>query len=169
MNAMELQNSSSEPATEPRGHRRMRRAAVLAAALCAVSLLGLTTPARAADVARSGGTAAITPAAAIKPMSTGQYEYICQMPNGQSWSLYVGEKTTDCKGSYLQKYINGRMIANYKLAYGGQALASNVDPGGCLLGIASTAIFILWPSSGWTQWAVSGLVAGLSLKPCYAV
>ena len=85
----------------------------------------------------AGGTL-LGPAAPAS--ATGEYEYICQLTNGSSWSLASGESTTDCHGSFLQKYINGTMVANYNLVYdgGAQDFVPSGD-GWCILALARTA------------------------------
>lgn len=155
----------------------MKLKSLAVALLVLVSALAPTaanaaTPATATAtraVATHEPVSAATNPAAVTPMSTGQYEYICQMPNGQSWSLYVGEKTTDCKGSYLQKYINGSMVGNYKLAYGGGTLysATKPFPWGCAFAIGSAYALVVYPPTGAVAWVVMGsLAAGGLVTSC---
>ncbi|MBF4562874.1 hypothetical protein ITJ43_12085 [Microbacterium sp. VKM Ac-2870] len=104
----------------------------------------------------------------MHPMDTGQYEYICQMPDGNSWSLYVGEQTTDCKGSFLQKYINGNMVANYPLVYNGGGYYSSVPPfpWGCALAIYGGLMLVIYPPETAVAWVAvgSGAAVGLAVS-----
>ena len=150
-----------------------RLAAILAAATIAVGgLVGVSAPAQAAESpsAIAGTAPSIAPLAGpittvsdpvVTPDNTGEYEYICQMPDGNSWSLQVGEPTTDCHGSYLQKYINGSMVANYKLVYDGGGYYSDVPPFpyGCAIAIAGAYLLVLYPPTSGVAWVLQGSVA----------
>lgn len=94
---------------------------------------------------------------------TGQYEYICIGIDGNSWSLASGEPTTDCHGSYLHKYINGVMVANYHLAYGGGAAQNPPGNIGCVLAIAGAVSLFYFPPTGVAAWVVNGGLAAAGL------
>jgi hypothetical protein len=50
---------------------------------------------------------------------TGNYEYNCVGADGSSYFLASGAPLTDCKGQFLQKYLDGSMLDSIDLAYGG--------------------------------------------------
>lgn len=108
--------------------------------------------------------------ARIARASTGQYEYICIGSDGSSWSLRIGEPTTDCHGSYLLKYINGVQVASYRLSIGG-GIAAPVAPWstGCVVAVASGVALFLFPPTGATAWVVvGGLTAAGLYTSCLA-
>lgn len=115
------------------------------------------------QVAKSAELAAA--AISMVPMTTqtGEYEYICIGTDGSSWSLASGEPTTDCHGSYLHKYINGVMVANYHLAYGGGAAQNPPGNIGCVLAIAGTVSLFYFPPTGVAAWVVNGGLAAAGL------
>ncbi|WP_136028482.1 hypothetical protein [Microbacterium sp. PF5] len=115
--------------------------------LCAAACIAIG--AAVAPQAASAATSAQTEVRTASPigsatMSTGQYEYICIGSDGSSWSLRVGEPTTDCHGSFLHKYISGVMVANYKLSVTGTVIDHpKPDPIGCLMSIVSGVFGVL--------------------------
>lgn len=98
----------------------------------------------------------------------GDYEHICQLTNGTSWSLASGEPTTNCHGSYLQKYIEGNLVANYNLVYDGGATStpSIVVGVSCMLSIAGAVGLLFWPPSGAVEWVYMSAVGAASLASC---
>ena len=54
------------------------------------------------------------------PQTTGVYSYNCVLQNGSSYFMKPGEPLPNCKGSRLQKYINGRMVQTIPLTGYGQ-------------------------------------------------
>jgi len=46
---------------------------------------------------------------------TGQYTYVCIASDGSSNTLRDGERLSNCKGSYLKKYINGNLVSSLRL------------------------------------------------------
>lgn len=98
---------------------------------------------------------------------TGEYEYICIMPDGNSWSLYVGEPTTDCHGSFMHKYINGSMVANISLA---PQPASSINPHAwdCIFALAGSVALIWDPPAETWIWITSAAAAGWGLQACLA-
>jgi hypothetical protein len=90
-------------------------------------------------------------------LATGQYDYNCVLTNGSSYFMSPGSPLTNCKGSYLQKYINGVMVKSVALAYGGGATATvPAGAGGCLLAVASGVALAFFPPSGVLAWVVVG-------------
>lgn len=49
----------------------------------------------------------------------GQYSYICISSDGSSNTLRDGEKLSNCKGTFLKKYINGQMVSSLRLNLSG--------------------------------------------------
>lgn len=143
---------------------KIRKKGGLAALAIAALLLSSAAPAAAAETvaptkARSTGTVAATPA--IQPMSsspTGQYEWICILTSGHSHSLANGEPLTNCKGSYLHRYINGRHVATYRLAYGGGAVDYKAE--GCLFAIIGGVLGVMSPALT-IRWVLSTAVGGI--------
>lgn len=123
-----------------------------------------------ADLTTSSQLAGAERATTVHPMDTGDYEYICQMPDGNSWSLQVGEATSDCHGSFLQKYINGEMVANYPLVYDGGSVYSGVPPfpWACALGIYGVYVLALYPPTDGVAWVLQGSVAAGGMLGCVA-
>ncbi|UOE43167.1 hypothetical protein [Agromyces larvae] len=146
--------------------------AIAAMTFLAPTAVYAATPEPAPTVAPLTANLTVVGPAAPEPVAvpmTGEYEYICQMPDGNSWSLQVGEPTTDCHGSYLQKYINGSMVANYHLAYGGGAAQVPPWNTGCVLAVASGVALFVFPPTGATAWVVvGGLTAAGLYVSCVA-
>lgn len=59
----------------------------------------------------------------VRSEPAGQYYYSCTATNGSVYWLTPGEPTTNCRGSYLGKYINGARVASYNLTEGGMRAA----------------------------------------------
>lgn len=129
-------------------------------------------PAHSPEITATGNLAARVVDATVdapvlaRPSGTGQYEYICIMPNGNSWSLAVGQATTDCKGSYMHKYLDGRLIETYSLA---PQPAVDVDPvwaAGCMLAVAGGVALFVFPPTNTIGWiTLSSLsAAGLAIS-----
>lgn len=142
---------------------KIRKKGGLAALAIAALLLSGAAPAAAAETvaptkARSSGTVAATPA--IQPMSspTGQYEWICILTSGHSYSMRNGEPLTNCKGSYLHRYINGRHVGTYRLAYGGGAVDYKAE--GCLFAIIGGVLGVMSPAMT-IRWVLSTAVGGI--------
>ncbi|WP_434389126.1 hypothetical protein [Melittangium boletus] len=98
--------------------------------------------------------------------ASGQYEWICVSTSGSSYSMAKGANLTSCKGSYLQKYINGRFIKAYPLTASG-TIAHKVPPNAdCIIALGTTAIGIV-TSADVVSWVVT--VAGFyGLHSCVA-
>lgn len=131
---------------------RRRRAATAAAAT--VLAFGAIGTANAAD--------SLTPREAA-----GQYYYECVLTNGTSYWLKSGEPTTNCKGSYLHRYINGKLVANIHLTPNGAiATEYHFDPSAeCVLGITTTAYAIL-TANGKVAWVMASLSGVSTLSAC---
>ena len=81
-----------------------------------------------------------------------------------------GEKLMNCKGSFIQRYINGAMVQSIKLAYGGGAAG---DPprnlAGCIISVGGGVVMIFFPpTSGWGWfWTTAATGAGI-VSSCVA-
>ena len=98
--------------------------------------------------------------------ASGKYEWVCVSTSGSSYSMRAGERLANCKGSHLQKYINGRFIKAYSLierdAIGGKP-PPNAE---CTIAVTETAIGILTAEDG-VSWLL--VLAGLNdLRDCVA-
>lgn len=106
------------------------------------------------------------PASVLMPM-TGNYEYNCVLSNGSSYFMAPGEALTNCHGSYLQKYLDGRQLSSISLTYGG-VVATNPPVGwvwgtGCILSVASGVALVVFPPSGAIAWWVTGSLTGMGI------
>ncbi|REK73438.1 hypothetical protein DX116_07785 [Aeromicrobium endophyticum] len=115
-----------------------------------------------------GVTTAATGSASAEP--SGTYEYICVSTTGSSYSMAAGEKLGNCKGSYLQKYINGKQIESIPLDGSG----TPVDPDGqldgyCIIGLAlgGTAA-IVFPPAGAAELIFTAAADLTTLVDCVA-
>jgi hypothetical protein len=93
----------------------------------------------------------------------GDYYYVCYESNGTNWTMADGQKTIDCKGSYLHKYVNGSRVATYALAYGGGASQTTQWMTGCVLAVAGGVALFVYPPTGATAWVVQGGLAAAGL------
>jgi hypothetical protein len=95
---------------------------------------------------------------------TGNYEYVCVLASGTSYSMATGSNLTNCKGSYMQKYLDGRQIAVWSLAFNGLA-ATNLPPSqGCLVSIALTGAGLVFsPPTGGVSWFASSAIAAAGI------
>lgn len=117
------------------------------------------------------GSSVLTEGAPTVPdvtvLDTGNYEYNCVLTDGSSYFMGAGEPLTNCKGSYLQKYLDGRQLTSVSLAYGGGA--QTTIPGGagwCLLAVGSAVSLLVFPPTTATAWVVNGALAGGGLTSC---
>ncbi|MEU8258107.1 hypothetical protein AB0C06_28020 [Micromonospora inaquosa] len=100
-------------------------------------------------------------------IQTGEYEYNCIGTDGSSFWIGPGRPTTDCHGSYLQKYLDGNLLATYNLAYGGGAAQNPPWNTGCVLAIAGGVALFVFPPTGVAAWVtLSGLAAASLLDSC---
>ena len=103
-----------------------------------VALSTLVAPSAAS--AQSEPTAVQSPtSAAVQPASTGEYEYICLGTDGSSYSMASGAPLSDCKGSYLQKYINGQQVDSISLSGNGEVASVPADKVQCVIWLGKTA------------------------------
>ncbi|MGN7799037.1 hypothetical protein [Leifsonia sp. 22587] len=99
------------------------------------------------------------------PQTTGVYSYNCVNPNGSSYFMRPNENLTNCKGSYLQKYINGRMVQSVALVYRGGASVKVTWKSGCILALGTTAASLVFsPPTGGLAWVVTGAVAAAGIS-----
>lgn len=94
-----------------------------------------TTMAAAAALVVGGSTAAQADPA-------GQYYYVCVQPDGSSLTLPAGTSLQTCRGSYLKKYLDGKLISSANLAAPGQVADPNAITIDCAIGLAGTAIAV---------------------------
>jgi len=99
---------------------------------------------------------------------TGNYEYICIGTSGASWALVSGEKLSDCHGSFLHKYINGALVANYRLAYGGGAATTWTWTEGCIITVALAGVALIEGPVGAVEWLSLSVATGYGLRECTA-
>ncbi|MDQ2791429.1 MAG: hypothetical protein M3Y73_17635, partial [Actinomycetota bacterium] len=140
----------------------------LGATALAVAGLMVTVPANAATSSAQtvSSKSATTPASraptphASPNEATGQYYWNCVGVDGSSYFLAPGAPTTDCKGSYLQKYLDGNQLAVYHLAYGGGAASETGF--GCILATAGGVLLILQPELT-PIWVLSAGVAAAGI------
>lgn len=98
------------------------------------------------------------------PTTTGVYSYNCVNPNGSSYFMKPNENLTNCKGSYLQKYINGRMVQSLGLVYHGGAYTNVTWKSGCILALGGAAVALVWfPPAGVTAWVVTSAFAAAGI------
>ncbi|WP_344405838.1 hypothetical protein [Dactylosporangium fulvum] len=132
---------------------------IVATAVVAPQAASAATVAPAGDLTmRHVATTSTVPAPPA--IQTGEYEYNCIGVDGSSFWLSPGRPTTDCHGSYLQKYLDGNLLASYNLAYGGGAAQNPPWNTGCVLAIASGVALFVFPPTGVAAWVtVGGLTA----------
>lgn len=83
------------------------------------------------------GVSAVGTASAAVQEETGKYYYSCVLSSGYTYSLQPKEPTKNCKGSYLQQYINGRQVHVYSLTSAGTP-ATYKPTRGCILAVLGT-------------------------------
>lgn len=85
--------------------------------------------------------------------TTGYYSYNCVLTNGSSYFMKPGEKLTNCKGSYLQKYINGKMVQSVSLVYNGKYTTKLSSAAGwCVVALTSVAVLAWDPPAATGVW-----------------
>lgn len=78
--------------------------------------------------------------------STGQYSYNCILQNGSNYWLAPGTLLGNCKGSYLKKYLNGKMVQSVPLTgYGKPANPAAFGRWECLVSLAWGSFSIFGP------------------------
>ena len=107
------------------------------------------------------------------PTTTGVYSYNCVLQNGSSYFLKPGERLSNCKGSRLQKYINGKNVQTIALngyGYPGNPAAfGTLDCVVAILGAAGSVYGIGGAAVLTAKGAVAWLGLGTSvygLKSC---
>ncbi|CAD5991786.1 conserved exported protein of unknown function [Agreia sp. COWG] len=96
--------------------------------------------------------------------TTGDYEYNCVADDGSSYFMSDGEVLTDCKGSFLQKYLDGNMLESVELSYGGGAVSSAPSASdGCIVAYASGAGLIFFPPADAFTWVTNGAMAAAGI------
>jgi hypothetical protein len=125
----------------------------------------------AATVAVTAGLVISGPALVANAEAAGQYTYVCVQADGNSYTMKHGTKTLSCHGTYLQQYINGKMIRAVPLFDHGSL--TKLKPiskksAACLFGLISVAggtAAIVFTEGGATPIAVgivsSGAIATL--------
>jgi hypothetical protein len=99
---------------------------------------------------------------------TGNYEYNCVGADGSSYFLALGAPLTDCKGQFLQKYLDGSMLDSIDLAYGVGAVSTAPSASdGCIVSVASEVSLVFFPPTGALAWiTVGGLSTAGILASC---
>lgn len=123
----------------------------------------LSTLMIAAGVA--GGLSLAAPGAA-NAEPTGQYTYTCVSTDGSSYLLNPGDELATCKGSYLQKHINGAQVESIPLTGQGAVADPNALTLDCIVAVTGVTVTVL-TSSGWALVASAALGA-YGLKACVA-
>jgi hypothetical protein len=122
----------------------------------AVAALGLTLGA--------AGVAQADPA--------GKYVYVCVGTDGSSYTMASGAELGSCKGSYLQKYINGAQVDTIALTTSGAIADPDALSLDCLVAIVGTgasAYGIVQTGGTGAGVAYVGLAASVyGLKACTA-
>ncbi|WP_431031264.1 hypothetical protein [Plantibacter sp. RU18] len=116
-------------------------------------------------VAALGLTVGAAGAANAEP--AGQYEYVCVGIDGSSYSMAL----SSCKGSYLQKYINGQQIETIALTGHGTVADPNAITMDCVVAIVGTgaSAYGIVQTAGTGVIAYVGLAASVyGLKSCVA-
>ncbi|WP_241703482.1 hypothetical protein [Leifsonia shinshuensis] len=89
--------------------------------------------------------------------STGVYSYNCVLQNGSSYFLQPGTALNTCKGSYLQKYINGTKVQTIALTgYGTPANPQAFGTPECYIAIGVGVATVYGP--GWLVRFLSGAI-----------
>lgn len=91
---------------------------------------------------------------------TGQYDWNCVLTSGYTYFLPDGEPLSNCKGSYLQRYQNGKQLESYRLAYGGGAV--NYKAEGCLITVLGGILTIMSPAMT-MRFVFSAAVGGIGV------
>jgi hypothetical protein len=120
-------------------------------------------------VAAMGLTVGAAGAANAEP--AGQYEYVCVGTDGSSYSMAHGTALSTCKGSYLQKYINGKQIETIALTGHGTVADPNAINMDCLVAVVGTgaSAYGIVQTAGTGVIAYVGLAASVyGLKSCVA-
>ncbi|MFF9564884.1 hypothetical protein ACF1AJ_16175 [Leifsonia sp. NPDC014704] len=93
----------------------------------------------------------------IADPSTGVYSYNCVLQNGSSYFLKPGTALNTCKGSYLQKYINGAKVQTIALTgYGTPANPEAFGTPDCYIAIGVGLGTLYGP--GWLVRFLSGAI-----------
>lgn len=101
------------------------------------------------------------------PTTTGVYSYNCVLTNGQSVFLKPGEKLTNCKGSFLQKYISGVKVQTVSLVYNGKYTTKlSAARGLCLLASVGAALLIWDPPASAAAWVAAGITGAGAIGAC---
>lgn len=113
--------------------------------------------------APTAASVAAAPAGA-STQATGDYYYICQYPNGSSLTL-TGGSIGSCQGaSYVQEYLDGRLIQSINVTGAGTPATASIQ---CVLLIASstTAIVTGVGAAGFALVRIAAADA-LGYRPC---
>lgn len=146
---------------------------VVAAGLLFSPAANATTPAEQPlsepVAAAPANPAPVVAPAAVAPAGTGDYEWMCVGIDGSIYSMAPGEPTSNCKGSYLQKYLDGRQLATYNLAYNGNGSLADPEAGSCVLSLAvEGAALVMSPPTGGAAWFAASVTVGWTLAQCAA-
>lgn len=104
----------------------------------------------------------------VQSEPAGQYYYSCTATNGSVYWLTPGEPTTNCRGSYLGKYINGARVASYNLTEGGMRAAPRAEQLAvidCMLAAVGATTAVL-TTAGTAGWLLSATASAWGLRAC---
>lgn len=96
----------------------------------------------------------------------GQYTYTCVSTDGSSYLLNPGDELTTCKGSYLQKHINGVQVESVPLTGQGTVADPNALNMDCIMAVTGVTVTVM-TTSGWALVA-STAIGAYGLKACVA-
>ncbi|MDN4612929.1 hypothetical protein P5G50_00575 [Leifsonia sp. F6_8S_P_1B] len=96
--------------------------------------------------------------------SVSYYSYNCVSPTGSSYFMKPGENLVNCKGSYLQKYISGKMVKSVGLKYNGGAKVKVTGAGWCVASLTGAVPLAFYPPTATFMWS---LTAGSALLGVY--
>ena len=142
----------------------MKIAKSIIAAVAVTALLLTGTTAANAGERKPAAPQAVSVGAAAS--STGEYEWVCVLGSGNSWSMADGQATTECVGTYLQKYLNGSLVEVVNITSGSVEATATIA---CVLAVTTSLILALTPGGGWVWLAKTGARAAIAASnPCRA-
>jgi hypothetical protein len=94
------------------------------------------------------------------PTTTGVYSYSCVLQNGSSYFIKPGTALSTCKGSRLQKYINGRLVQTIPLTgYGYPANPKAFGTVECYIALSAGLALSVYGIPGVLSRFTSGAIA----------
>lgn len=145
-------------------------AALVIAAVASLSPMSASASTVSERPTVTTSVAALAPSIDETPFlsSTGRYEWVCQGTDGSAWSMPYGTPLKQCSGVSLQKYLDGRLLKTYKLAYTGGPTGSVIASGSCAAVVVGGFALVLFPPTGAAAWFATALVNAAPLAECLA-